>query len=59
LPGCQPRAKIKDVGNGQHAGKRGKNKSHCFPFFYFPSFLKIGDFIYVKKIKQKNLLYIL
>jgi len=21
-----------------HAGERGKNKSHCFPFFYFPSF---------------------
>jgi len=32
-----------------HAGERGKNKSHCFPFFYFSSFLKIGDFIYVKK----------
>jgi len=32
-----------------HAGERGKNKSHCFSFFYFPSFLKIGDLIYVKK----------
>jgi len=42
-----------------HAGERGKNKSHYFPFFNFPSFLKMGDFIYVKKVKQKNLLYIL
>jgi len=37
-----------------HAGERGKNKSHYFPFFNFPSFLKMGDFIYVKKVKQKN-----
>jgi len=41
-----------------HARDRGKNKSHCFPFFYFlfyfPSFLKIGDFIYVKKSKAKK-----
>jgi len=35
-------------------GARGKNKSHCFPFFYFPSFLKIEDFIYVKKSKAKK-----
>jgi len=31
-------------------------------FFNFPSFLKRGergDFIYAKKVKQKNLLYIL
>jgi len=34
-----------------HTGEREKNKSHCFPFFYFLSFLKIGDFIYVKKVK--------
>jgi len=42
-----------------HAGERGKNKSHCFPFFYFPSFLKMGDFIYVKKVKQKFTSYFL
>jgi len=36
------------------AGEREKNKSHCFPFFYFLSFLKIGDFIYVKKSKAKK-----
>jgi len=36
-----------------HAGERGKNKSHYFPFFYFPSFLKMGDFIYVKKQSKK------
>jgi len=41
-----------------HAGERGKNKSHCFPFFYFPSFLKIGDFIYVKKSKAKKIYFI-
>jgi len=37
-----------------HARDRGKNKSHCFPFFYFPSFFKDRRFYLCKKSKAKK-----
>ena len=41
--------------------RRGERKKQIplFPIFLFSLFLKMGDFIYAKKVKQKNLLYIL